>query len=892
MQNLLVATSPALDYLGVLQEHGYNCINTHPYWQCGDFVRSQGWIIDISIMPNDFPALLPVFLDTLRDWKCVFRVVQSRGLHIDMNNGFLGNEVFGKCLSIYLNEDTNGPEMVAVLREIAKDKGGPVIITDYSVGSNVYVRYGAFSGVAGFDEFGIQVTLIVDGFGNYFEDKIPSPPVMPPGIENIFLPLIEKEHTNERGSIRSKGRMPKHIVLEYYPVKLLKSNIRGNVYKAIRFTKYGVPVWCVVKEANYGVMIDSEGRSVEEVMTWQAEVANWLSGKVKMPSVIKSFRSGKYFYIVYPFIVSKSFTDIREEIMGYRLWQTIPIGDRIRVIDMLLDLIVSVGKMHKEGFVHRDINGNNCLLARNKSLYIIDVELSYDSNRNLPDPPFRAATKGYASPQQMNWETPTAADDIYALGATVANAFTGLEPEYFNNQFRSELYERMLFFTGIPSVASLIYRATDPLPSNRPPLEEFITVLTRAKKIETPLYVLDEILRVDLDLLAGAIDGGIASLCSQELTEDGLWFSYRQKVHRNNSFSYGQKELSVSANNGIAGSVYVAARLVKTQKKEELISTLAPIMAQNWHFLKDTITRRMETVPPGLHFGSAGIAVSMAALMDAGLLDSARNAVLLNSCFSRTNNDLDISLGIAGEGLAILQCSKYLQSDVPGLLLAPAFQRMFSAQQSSGAWLTRMSVHDQPTPYCNFSYGTAGICYFLLEAGKRLNHPASILSAERGLTYMLGRARKEGKALSWRNRRKEAEDDWSWSTGNTGIALSFLKGYEITKDGRWLDAAEKALLLIPDRPVKQSISLMNGLTGMGEVYLEAYRITNDPRWWRRAEWIAAVLYHTRVENPPFTWWLTQNSNYPTADLYGGMSGILHFLNRFLHPGQFSFPLLP
>jgi len=134
---------------------------------------------------------------------------------------------------------------------------------------------------------------------------------------------------------------------------------------------------------------------------------------------------------------------------------------------------------------------------------------------------------------------------------------------------------------------------------------------------------------------------------------------------------------------------------------------------------------------------------------------------------------------------------------------------------------------------------------------------------------------------------------WSTENGTPGIALVFLKAYQLLKIEIYRDISLSILYTIPERLVITNFTLGTGLAGIGELYLEAYKVLNDPCWLTRAEWIAQLLLRTlHIESEDEACWLPDYQSDFTADLFMGNSGIIHFLMHCSLPNSLTHPLDP
>jgi hypothetical protein len=121
--------------------------------------------------------------------------------------------------------------------------------------------------------------------------------------------------------------------------------------------------------------------------------------------------------------------------------------------------------------------------------------------------------------------------------------------------------------------------------------------------------------------------------------------------------------------------------------------------------------------------------------------------------------------------------------------------------------------------------------------------------------------------------------------------MAYISAYEIYKVDKYKTIAEEILNSFPHCLIHENLSLYSGIIRLGELYLEAFRVFKLSHWLRRAEWIINVLTHTyREDNNDQIYWLSNNSNYQTADLMKGQTGLIHFLMNYSSSGQLGYPL--
>jgi serine/threonine protein kinase len=885
MQKVFIPAPVQFEYANLLKAYRFPVKEADLYWQVYEPKKSQGWLLDISVVPHQFVSLLKALLPYLKQSSVGFRIVRSNAIHIDINNGIRGNESIGKAITIFLDDEELGRKLIPQLDEITKEYEGPNILTDFQAGRNVYLRYGAFRPTMAVDEFGSPVALIRDGFGNVFPDKMPTPPVLPPGIVNPYKAFTKAP--------APKG-MPRNLGAQFFPWKVLQSHIRGSVYQVVYFNRFLMPRFCIVKEGNIGMIADTYGRDVRDRMTWQNKMTTALKPYVLLPDILEEIKVDNKLFLAMEFIPSKSLGTVATDLLDRRGWWALEEGDRMTIIGYLQEILRMISVLHGHGFLHRDINGNNFLVKRNGTIYLIDLELVFDLNARLPDPPFGKGTKGFISPQQDADAYPAVTDDVFSLGSTVLFLLSGMDPAFLLSTDKEEVYRKVFFLVGDEALSGMIAKATDHEPGLRPGLKEMISELEFFKQRESRRQALPGIIKLaEESTVVEVVQQGINNLCSSRMIENKLWFSYNQDKQRNNNQNLINKGVEVGMNIGLAGTLFAASRLRTYSLTELNGKKLFEKIQTNWQFLKAKVVNHLQSIPTGLHFGAPGIGMAMAEMLDTGMLIKNReNMSILSGCFFRPNNLLDVLFGIAGEGLGLIRCAEYLDKARIGGVLQDYSDRILKAQLSSGAWKGRMGPDSREEVIPGFVNGVAGICYFLLEVGSRYNYLPAIQGARKGMERLAKMAKREGPGLKWPNVAIGQDMDWGWAHGNAGIALAFLKAFGVLGEDKYLQTARKALEVIPENMLNNSLSQYNGIAGIGEVYLEMHRVTGEKQWRDRAGWISELLVNLRFTEKDTAWWLVGNGQFPTSDFMLGNTGVLHFLQRYLYPDKMSFPLLP
>jgi hypothetical protein len=495
------------------------------------------------------------------------------------------------------------------------------------------------------------------------------------------------------------------------------------------------------------------------------------------------------------------------------------------------------------------------------------------------------------SPNQAERGRPEVADDIYAIGACLLLLLTGTDPQRIQHGAAAFLPQRLAAWMGVRVTPELevVASACALFGNERPTLSRLDEALSRMFEQSPAAGV-----RTDLDFGEAAARGARGLVQSVAFGGDAdLWLSYAFSdpvSHREGRRP--QYQLMPDANRGVAGVVYLTAQLRRAGlASDELLHVTERVL--EWLLSASPPAGDL----PGLHFGSAGRALATVEAWAAGFSAPEHGPESVRSALLSAKIDWpDVTHGAAGQGIAALRIADSLGTPQLHDLAGRCADYLLSAQDESGTWPLPGGVPTiEGDRFSGFAHGAAGILYFLSEVERRTGRDDVKQAVRRGVEGLLQLSTLEaGDGIrSWPVSERRGEVWRWWCHGSPGIALLFLRLYEVDRDPRWKAVATQCLRQNDAAPRAGNLSVCHGLAGLGEVYLEASRVLEDGQWYERALEIAHLLVELKTgQHDEAIAWVTEEMGMPTADLMVGSGGVVHFLLRLARPDlRLPFPLL-
>lgn len=878
------------DYFQLLTDLGINPYLQFPWAMVGETNLTQGWKLHISSIITEAARLLAIVAPVLQEYQVPFKVAINDIVLSQLNEGNLGETQIGKFITIYPDSDNDARNLANILIKITTGFSGPVIPSDLQLGDVVYTRYGGFKSIQHQDRLGLTFLAIYAPDGTLVRDSYSVPFLPPEGIPNPF--------TNFSRSLDPSSNQ--QFGSGYLFLELIKQHSKGAVFRVIDVRSQENMGIKIIKQGRKYGMSDKYGRDVRTRLKHQEYLHNKLCNLVPIPQVDPYFEVNGDGYLPFEYIEGQSLNEFASNLLADRSWGSLTAEEQIQLLSYLEKLIAAIQKLHAAGYVHCDLTEANIWIGSDEQVYLLDLELTHAVADTTPA--FLLGTPGFMSPQQESGMPPAFAGDIYSLGCVVISLLTGLPPHLVLFGSEEQRVNQLLGLTnGVPmELIEVVAQSVQSDAQERPSLKTIQTAIQTSKNlllsptsqlIVTPITENADNQTIQ-NLICKAQQGLMDAVISD--SETGLWLSCAINTISHLDINVAQSyEMRRSANIGVAGVVYLLSRLARFGYATETVQKRVQTAING--LLTDNNAPDKQL--PGLHFGEAGVAVAITEAIAGGLIErnSEIDAFLVQALSGKLDWH-DITHGAAGQGVAALYCGARLQDETLLNLAHRCAEYLIQTQKDDGSWSAPPGVDNMSgQTMTGFAHGVSGIVYFLAEYAHHFGSEDAERAWLSGADWLFAGAMlsDDEQALEWYHSDAHQEKWKWWCHGAPGIALTFLRLYELTQNEAYAEIATHALQVHPIDIKYRNLSQCHGLSGLGDIYLEAARVLGDEQWRERASAIANTLFHLRreTENGSVTW-LVENFHQPTADLMVGASGVIHFLLRLSLSGEsIGFPLL-
>lgn len=858
---------PTTNYENLLRRFGIKQYSQIFYYlKVGNADQSEGWIFHISVRLVDFDQLAQKLIPYLIQYNLSFMLPINSDIHAMILNCHLGYINLGKVFIIFPNKTSNLSKLADELIEISAYFKGPAIPTDVPLGNQLYTKYGSYES--------FEPKYIVNPNGIKIIDLETVPFKKLPWVSWPFkYPL--KTILIQKGAI---------INGKYYVREILKPDAKGFVIKALFQKNLFTYKNCLIKEGRMGMAEDLHGREIGDRLIWQMHVHEKLQDLLPIPRVLTFFQENSNSYLVLSYISGISLGNLLYKFCGGNHWNNINQQSKVYIIDTLLKSICIIKNLHKENFIHRDLNSENFLIDKKGKVWLIDMELTYDLSIDYPNPPFEKGTEGYMSPEQELSATPTFEQDIYSIGSLMVKCFIQFDPSKFDLTNINGLKNKFSFFCNDAPLVDLIIACLEIEINKRPSLDKIIISLEEFKTRTIKNNYLGKTNRIDPQILGETISYSINTLTNNiAMSSEGIW----NFPNPNNDNFVGNarydRTINVGLENGISGVLYLMAKAKLIGFNTDLISGT---ITKNFTFLEEYFLNNKNEIPSGLYSGKSGIALSISSLIKANIIpNTEKNIQIMYDCFTNIPSTMEIEHGMAGYGLSLLKCYNQLDKNFTTKNANYCIDYIMNKQLPNGSW-TLNSVLSKNEILPGFNEGISGIIWFLINYINYYPDNLIINKIHLALDFLIKSSKSYKGYKTWKISSKSNEI-YDFNNGGFNILRPFIRAYIMNKEERYKEIVEQILYSYPIHITTDLFSQESGIAGLGEIYIEAWQTFKNEEWLIRAEWIAQVLVNTTYGEFHNSYWRQGNSNYLNASLFKGNSGIIHFLLRIFSPNQIS-----
>jgi hypothetical protein len=372
--------------------------------------QDQGWKIHVAATVLSANKILECVAPVLAEGGYMFKGPASLQELARINSGlYYGFSQVGKCVTVYPRGADDAVQLGARLHALTGHLPAPAVPYDrrYRKGSPVHYRYGAFGSLEIENPDGTRTSAIRNDKNEIVPDR------REPGAA---VPEWETDPFEAAAEPGPEQRLKPTI----RPYEALSQRGKGGVYRSLDLSV--IPArHCVVKEGRRNGETDWRGRDGYWRVKHEERVLRSLHlAGLNAPRVYSSFRVPDNYYLVMELIEGQSLQSLLTSRCG-----KMPMAEALRYGARLAHLIHGI---HSAGWVWRDCKPLNVIAASDGTLRPLDFEGA--CRIDAPDP-LPWGTPGYMPPEadkEPEWGS-RAAEDLYALGASLYQLFTGKIPD-------------------------------------------------------------------------------------------------------------------------------------------------------------------------------------------------------------------------------------------------------------------------------------------------------------------------------------------------------------------------------------------------------------------------------------------------------------------------------
>ncbi|MER6298014.1 class IV lanthionine synthetase LanL [Kitasatospora sp. NPDC001539] len=815
----------------------------------------HGWKLHVSARPGELEAVVALVLPVLARHVCHAKWAGDPEILRELNSGAKSAGSVGKAITVYPAPGTVvalADELVAVLR----GREGPPVVSDRRVDPHapVYYRYGPFTGDYRTGRSGRLESVMTGPDGQLFDGLAGASYRRPPWAEDPF----EHRARPRTGAGLGGGR--------YLVTGGIARKPQGNVYRALdRATR--APV--VVKQARAFVAEDESGADTRDRLRNERRILRALDGVTGVPRALDYFRHRTDEYLV--------MTDCGARDLRRTVQQDGPYRDDA-LQDLAARLLRVLDDVHRRGVVVRDLKPDNVVLDSSLRCRLVDFGISALDGA-APD----GSTPGYSGPVRRGAGAAEAADDYYALGATLCFAATGLDPVLVDTD-PAVNRDRTLLGLGwaLPGPEHRAFRAlVGDLMSFDPEVRA-----AGAERLRTGTHAPGTGHSAGSAPCSGSgpapgrrfrLDDGLLT----EIIDHTTAFCVAE-AHRITDPTAAARAAVPTPIDVYGGSSGLGLELLHHRHRPGVRDAVEALA--HW------TAGQSRNLSPGFYSGRTGVELFLAGahLDPVGApadTDATSPSALPVSGPGGGPPEADLIEGVAGIGVGRLLLARHAAAGdarTPGghaerhLAVAAACARMLAA---GTARLTpsRTDPAGRAALAEGLAHGEAGVAYFLLEYGHATGDPTAVRRARTACARL---AAVTPDVLAASAAPGATRRYGSWCRGLAGIGAVLVRAADRLAAPEYLalaeDAARRCADLAPRMPL---VTQCCGLAGVGELMVDVAVASGKAEFWDAAETVAAIILCRSGGTPARPVFPDTGLTRSSATWAGGSAGVLAFLRR-------------
>ncbi|WP_422647435.1 class III lanthionine synthetase LanKC [Actinoalloteichus caeruleus] len=787
----------------------------------------HGWKVHVSSTPGNARAVLDVVAAACVDLGIPFKHLAGRTYFLLLHGKHASRPQSGKFCALYPADPRQAHEVLRRLEHDLAGVPGPYVLTDRRFGSSrcVSYRYGAFRSRYRLEADGTRTPVMAAADGDEIPDDRRPEFHLPAGVAD---PFVEAEPDLSDGPVAFHG---------YTFDAVLQHSNAGGAYRATDATGRQV----FLKEARSHVAhsgrdVDAHARLTAEYLVLRALHAG---APGLAPEPVERFDHWEHAYLATELVPGRPLSRwLMANNPAIRVDQPAEaFTDYYRRCGLILDqLRDQLDRLHELGYVFVDVSPRNVLVDDEDRVRLVDFESTQRRDATIQP----LATPGFVPPEALSPDGRATLDpvryDDYGLAAIA----------------RMMLVPTIQVAERSPSAVDHVTAALEeraPLPATLwARADRFRGVPAPGPALPSPEAVAAE----PHEWLSWLRDHTASALLAlAEPDHPRRVFPTIPDGHRSNTrcVAYG------------SAGVLHALRMAGHPPAPALVTRLRDESLAGWR-----------DIPPGLLFGSAGIAWVLA---QEGEWDAAER--LLRHAGRHPLVTRSATLGGGSAGLALAELSLYCRTGEESALDRA---RALLETLPTGEGLTPLLGGDDRS---GLAQGRPGVALALYYLGRLTGDDAPL---ERGLDLL----------------RAELVHAQPWETGALGFRVSArdrrTMPYLYAGSAGYVHVLARYLAWRPDPHLADVLDrcvrglrvrftigggLFTGQAGMGFVLGETARLLGAPASTEDAVASGRALFHHAVPHATGVRWPGLHGNRLSAELWSGAAGVLLALHQLVDP---------